>query len=303
MAALSIYQHTALVSATSRNVCIDSVSPSSLKPSSRFYQNNLKIQSFPSSQHTLFSNYAPRRAVVSAVAANSVQEVLPPALDSTSEPPAIFDGTTRLYISYTCPYAQRTWITRNCKGLQDKIELVPIDLQNRPVWYKEKVYPPNKVPALEHNNEVKGESLNLIRYIDNNFEGPPLFPDDPVKKEFAEELLNYIDSFRKAVITFFKADEMSEAAAAFDYIETSLATYDDGPFFLGQFSLVDIAYAPFIERFQPFLLEFRQYDITKQRSKLAAWIEELNKIEGYTQTRRDPKEHVESYKKRFSVQI
>lgn len=70
MAALSIYQHTALVSATSRNVCIDSVSPSSLKPSSRFYQNNLKIQSFPSSQHTLFSNYAPRRAVVSAVAAN-----------------------------------------------------------------------------------------------------------------------------------------------------------------------------------------------------------------------------------------
>ncbi|XP_063949019.1 glutathione S-transferase L3-like isoform X2 [Daucus carota subsp. sativus] len=279
MAALSIYQHTALVSATSRNVCIDSVSPSSLKPSSRFYQNNLKIQSFPSSQHTLFSNYAPRRAVVSAVAAN------------------------RLYISYTCPYAQRTWITRNCKGLQDKIELVPIDLQNRPVWYKEKVYPPNKVPALEHNNEVKGESLNLIRYIDNNFEGPPLFPDDPVKKEFAEELLNYIDSFRKAVITFFKADEMSEAAAAFDYIETSLATYDDGPFFLGQFSLVDIAYAPFIERFQPFLLEFRQYDITKQRSKLAAWIEELNKIEGYTQTRRDPKEHVESYKKRFSVQI
>lgn len=29
-------------------------------------------------------------------------------------------------------------------------------------------------------------------------------------------------------------------AAAFDYIETSLATYDDGPFLLGQFSLVSI---------------------------------------------------------------
>lgn len=305
MAALKMsccYHQTTQVSATSRNVCIVSISPSSLYPSSRLYQNNLKIQSFPSFQQTHYSNYALHRAVVSAVAANSVQEVLPPALDSTSEPPAIFDGTTRLYISYSCPYAQRTWITRNCKGLQDKIQLVPIDLQNRPAWYKEKVYPPNKVPALEHNNEVKGESLGLIRYIDDNFEGPSLFPDDPVKKLSAEELLNYIDSFRKAVITFFKADEMSEAAAAFDYIETSLATYDDGPFFLGQFSLVDIAYAPFIERFQPFLLEVRQYDITKQRSKLAAWIEELNKIGGYIQTRRDPKEHVESYKKRFLVQ-
>ncbi|KAI3926922.1 hypothetical protein MKX01_032837, partial [Papaver californicum] len=29
-------------------------------------------------------------------------------------------------------------------GLQEKIKLVPIDLPNRPDWYKEKVYPPNK---------------------------------------------------------------------------------------------------------------------------------------------------------------
>ncbi|MBH0219711.1 hypothetical protein GH793_16145, partial [Listeria monocytogenes] len=105
----------------------------------------------------------------------------------------MFDGTTRLYISYSCPYAQRTWITRNYKGLQDKIELVPIDLQNRPAWYKEKVYPANKVPSLEHNNEVKGESLDLIKYIDSNFEGPSLFPSDPVKRQFAEELLSYTD--------------------------------------------------------------------------------------------------------------
>ena len=31
------------------------------------------------------------------------------------------------------------------QGLQEKIKLVPIDLQNRPAWYKEKVYPANKV--------------------------------------------------------------------------------------------------------------------------------------------------------------
>lgn len=33
------------------------------------------------------------------------------------------------------------------QGLQDKIKLVPINLQNRPTWYKEKVYPPNKVKS------------------------------------------------------------------------------------------------------------------------------------------------------------
>ncbi|KAK1562128.1 hypothetical protein Q3G72_006762 [Acer saccharum] len=33
----------------------------------------------------------------------------------------------------------------NEKGLQDKIKLVPLNLQDRPAWYKEKVYPGNKV--------------------------------------------------------------------------------------------------------------------------------------------------------------
>ncbi|XP_022956500.1 protein IN2-1 homolog B isoform X2 [Cucurbita moschata] len=233
---------------------------------------------------------------VKMAAAEDFQEVLPPALTSASEPPPIFDGTTRLYISYSCPYAQRVWITRNCKGLQTKIELVPINLQDRPSWYKEKVYPPNKVPALEHNNEVKGESLDLIRYIDSNFEGPSLFPEG--RREFAEELMNYLNSFRGSVVSSFKGDR-NEADVAFDYIESALSKYGDGPFFLGQFSLVDIAYAPFIERYQPFLLEVKTYDITAGRPKLAAWIEEMNKVEGYQQTKGDPREHVDNFKKRF----
>ncbi|XP_062155392.1 protein IN2-1 homolog B-like isoform X2 [Alnus glutinosa] len=244
-----------------------------------------------------------RATVQSAkMAAGIVKEVLPPALDSTSEPPPLFDGTTRLYISYTCPYAQRVWITRNCKGLQDKIQLVPLDRQNRPDWYREKINPANKVPSLEHKNEIKGESLDLIKYIDNHFEGPSLFPDDPAKKEFAEELLSYTDTFNDAAFSSFKGDG-NEAGAAFDYIETALSKFEDGPFFLGQFSLVDIAYAPFVERFQPFLLDVKKYDITEGRPKLAAWIEEMDTNEAYKQTRREPEELVEIYKKRFLAQL
>ncbi|KAF2295867.1 hypothetical protein GH714_034708 [Hevea brasiliensis] len=144
------------------------------------------------------------------MATGSWKEVLSPALTSTSDPPPIFDGTTRLYISYSCPYAQRVWITRNCK-----------------------------VPSMEHDNEVKGESLDLVKYIDSNFDGPSLFPD------------------------------------------------------------VDIMYAPFIERFQPALLDVRKYDITDGRPNLAAWIEEMNKIEAYNQTRRDSKEMLKPARNAF----
>ncbi|XP_039027995.1 glutathione S-transferase L3-like isoform X2 [Hibiscus syriacus] len=187
-------------------------------------------------------------------------------------------------------------------GLQDKIKLVPIELKNRPAWYKERVYPPNKVPALEHNNEVKGESLDLIKYIDTHFEGPSLFPDDPAKRQFADELFSYIDTFYKTVTSSFKG-EGTDDGIAFDDIEIALSEFEDGPFFLGQFSLVDIAYAPFIERFHPFFMDVKNYDITHGRPKLATWIEEMNKNEGYKQTRRDPKELVESYKQRFMARL
>ncbi|KAK6933297.1 Glutathione S-transferase, N-terminal [Dillenia turbinata] len=213
-----------------------------------------------------------KRSAIFVSMATQVQEVLPPVLDSTSDPPAIFDGTTKLYISYTCPYAQRVWITRNVKGLQDKIKLVPIDLQNRPAWYKEKVYPPNKVPSLEHNDEVKGESLDLIKYLDCEFDGPKLLPDDPAKKEFADELLAYTDTFNRGVMSSFKGD-VKDAEPVLDYIEKAFLKFGDGPFFLGHFSLVDIAYAPFIERYSVFLLEVKKYDIAEGRPKLAAWIE------------------------------
>lgn len=233
----------------------------------------------------------------------TVKEVLPPVLDSTSQPPQLFDGTTRLYTNFQCPFAQRVWITRNYKGLQDKIKLVPIDLANRPAWYKEKVYPENKVPALEHDNKIIGESLDLVRYLDAHFEGPALLPDDPAKREFAEELLTYTDTFNKTVFSSFKGGDIAkEVGVAFDYLESALQKFD-GPFLLGEeASLVDFAYIPFVERFHKFLQQVFKYDIISGRPKLATWIEELNKIDAYTVTKGDPEYYIQLYKKRFMGQ-
>lgn len=230
--------------------------------------------------------------------ATAVEERSVP-LDSTSEPPCLFDGTTRLYINYECPFAQRVWIARNYKGLQDKIKLVPINLANRPTWYKEKVYPGNKVPSLEHENKVIGESLDLLKYVEDHFGGPKLLPEDPAKKEFAEELLAYTDKFNGTVYTSFKGgDPVKEAGSAFDYLEAALHKFD-GPFFLGELSLVDFAYAPFVERFHIFIQDVWKHDITSGRPKLAKWIEELNKINAYTQTKCDPTDLIPKYKSRF----
>jgi glutathione S-transferase len=126
------------------------------------------------------------------------------------------------------------------QGLQDEIKLVAINLEDKPAWYKDRVYPQGTVPSLEHDGKVAGESLDLIRYIDGNFHGPALLPQDPAKRQFADELIAYADAFTKALYAplISRADMSDEAVAALDKIEAALSKFSDGPFFLGQLSLV-----------------------------------------------------------------
>ncbi|OEL19342.1 Protein IN2-1-like protein B [Dichanthelium oligosanthes] len=236
------------------------------------------------------------------------EEVLPPALTSGSQPPPnLFDGTTRLYISYICPYVQRVWIARNFKGLQDKIQLVAIDTLDKPVWFLEKVYAPGKVPVLEHNGKIIAESLDLLSYLDANFEGPKLLPqDDPARQAFADELISGSDP---VVSILFRAghaqggDEVSEVVApALDKVEAALGRFSDGPFLLGQsMTAVDMVYAPFVERFKDFFAVAKQYDMTQGRPKLKEWIEELNKIDAYAATWGDRRLQIAAMMKKFGV--
>ncbi|KAJ1283834.1 hypothetical protein BS78_03G157300 [Paspalum vaginatum] len=244
-------------------------------------------------------------AAAAGLGSSSVKETttLPPALGSTSQPPPVFDGTTRLYICYFCPFAQRAWVTRNFKGLQDKIKLVAIDLQDKPAWYKEKVYPQGTVPSLEHDNEVRGESLDLIRYIDCNFDGPALLPEDAAKRQFADELIAYADEFTKALYSplISHADVSDEVVAAMDKLEAALSKFNDGPFFLGRFSLVDIAYVTILERVQIYYSHLRNYDIAKGRPNLEKFIDQMNKIEAYTLTKNDPLFSLDLAKKHLKI--
>jgi glutathione S-transferase len=146
------------------------------------------------------------------------------------------------------------------------------------------------VPSLEHNGKIMGESLDLIKYIDSHFEGPALLPEDPEKRQFADELIAYANAFTKALYSplISKADLSAETVAALDKIEAALSKFGDGPFFLGQFSLVDIAYVTIIERIQIYYSHIRKYEITNGRPNLEKFIEEINRIEAYTQTKNDP---------------
>ena len=59
--------------------------------------------------------------------------------------------------------------------------------------------------------------------------------------EAANEFLKYVDTFSKGLfigLTKPKPEAVQEVGPALDYLENALGKFADGPFFLGEFSLV-----------------------------------------------------------------
>lgn len=84
--------------------------------------------------------------------------------------------------------------------------------------------------------------------------------------------------FTKDVFDSFKGYPITQISASFDYVENALGKFDDAPFFLGEFSLMDIAYVPLVERSQIVFSEVFKHDIPVGRPKLATWIKVFQNI-------------------------
>lgn len=160
------------------------------------------------------------------------------------------------------------------------------------------------MPSLEHNNKVIGESLDLLKYIDNHFDGPALYPNVRCENHLVpwwkassslclslclclcfsktipyfcrilpkgnlvkscymttissekyiphlkgrtrlRKLVGFVRLFLLRIYHFtmccthWTNDKWWCASAApLNRVETALSKFDDGPFFLGEFSLV-----------------------------------------------------------------
>lgn len=146
--------------------------------------------------------------------------------------------------------------------------------------------------------------MDLLEYLDKNFEGPALFPQGPAKEEATKDLWKYADELNKQGFTALRNKEATKDYAeenfgpVLDHLEAALGKFsDEGPFFLGQISAVDFAYVPFIERFQLLFPDLLSYDLLKGRPRLTKWFEAINNVDAYASTKVDPKVLSEGLKK------
>jgi glutathione S-transferase len=182
----------------------------------------------------------------------------------------------------TCPWVQRAAIVLREKGIE--FELRHIDRDNRPDWFLA-ISPHKKVPVLRIDDKVSLFESNAINeYLDETI-APRLHPEDPVQRAINRAWTDYLPTFSEMVTGQAYADDEAEYKAdvakipqAFEKLEAALKTQSaQGPFFNGaKYSLVDAAYAPFLQRYY-YLDRIKPLGVIEKFPRVKAWAEALLK--------------------------
>lgn len=119
--------------------------------------------------------------------------------NGSAAPGSVPKGLIRLYSMRFCPFAQRTRLVLNAKGI--KYDTVNINLKDKPDWFLEK-NPLGLVPTLETSaGEVIYESPITCEYLDEVYPEKKLLPSSPFAKAQQKMMLEH---FSKVTPYFYK---------------------------------------------------------------------------------------------------
>jgi glutathione S-transferase len=187
-----------------------------------------------------------------------------------------------LLVSFkTCPWVQRAAIVLREKRVE--FEFRHIEPDNRPDWFLA-ISPHKKVPVLRVDDSISlFESNAVAEYLDETV-SPRLHPNDAVARAVNRAWTDYVPTFAETVTGAAYADteaDYNKAVAKipipFERLEQALKKQGNGPLFNGeQYSLVDAAYAPFLQRYF-FLDRIKRIGHIEKFPRLNAWAEALMK--------------------------
>lgn len=180
----------------------------------------------------------------------------------------------------TCPWVQRAAIVLRAKNVP--YEITYIDRNKRPDWFLA-VSPHSKVPVLLiDDKEALFESNAIAEYLDETV-APRLHPADAIARARNRAWTDFVTTFASAISTTAYSDTEEEFTARAAKIADPFGKLDEalskrgnnGPYFNGKdFSLVDCAYAPFLQRYT-FMDRLKPLGVIEKFPRLAAWRDAL----------------------------
>jgi len=180
----------------------------------------------------------------------------------------------------TCPWVQRAAIVLQAKQIH--YDITYIDRDNRPAWFLA-MSPHSKVPVVQiDGKESLFESNAIAEYLEETV-APRLHPEDAIARARNRAWTDYVPTFASTISStmYSNSEEELTANAAkmagpFGKLEDALSKRGNaGPYFNGpKLSLVDAAYAPFLQRYT-FMDRLRPVGVIEKFPLLSAWREAL----------------------------
>jgi glutathione S-transferase len=151
-----------------------------------------------------------------------------------------------------CPYVQRAAVVLIEKGVP--FERRDIDLASKPEWFL-RLSPTGRTPMLLVEGEALFESAAICEYLDET-SLPRLHPASATRRarhrawmEAGSGVLNAIGGFYNAADETGLQRQVRDIHARFTQVEKVLG---NGPYFDGDFSLVDAVFGPVFRYFEVF---------------------------------------------------
>ena len=208
------------------------------------------------------------------------------------------DVQVTLYRDYHawCPYCQKVWFWLEEKRIPYRIEKVTMFCYGeKERWYKQKV-PSGMLPALEIGDRLITESDDILFALEQTF-GPlgwglqdaRVMPLRRLERLLFRAWCSWLCYPHRSLEQENK--HRDQFISVMEQVEKALGE-TPGPYFLEEFSVVDVIFTPYVERMNASLFYYKGYSLREEHPHLKTWFEALESRSTYRGTQSDFHTHV-----------
>ena len=195
-----------------------------------------------------------------------------------------------------CPYCQKVWLWLEEKQIPYQVKKVTMFCYGKKEsWYKRKV-PSGMLPAIELDGQIITESDDILMALEKVFgvlgwgmEDPQVLPLRRLERLLFRAWCNWLCYRSRSVQEEnYNRDQFKEIVAL---VEEALARTPN-PYFLEDFSTVDLIFTPYVERMNASLYYYKGYSLRESNPHLSRWFEGMESRSTYRGTQSDFPTHV-----------
>jgi glutathione S-transferase len=190
-----------------------------------------------------------------------------------------------------CPYCQKVWLWLEEKQIPYRIEKVTMFCYGeKESWYRRKV-PSGMLPALALDGKIITESDDILLALERAFgplnqgmQDPEVMPLRRLERLLFRAWCNWLcNPFRNLAEDQRQQAQFQEIV---NLVEESLAR-TPGPYFLADFSTVDVIFTPYVERMNASLYYYKGYSLREANPRFGAWFAAMETRLTYRGTQSD----------------